>query len=120
MQIPTDMKMAKWIRQLIRDGKVEQFYQTKEWKELRLEVLEEHYYECQECIKFGRYTRATCVHHVNELKDRPDLALSRYYVDHAGVRHKQLLPLCNKCHNIVHDKLRSFVEGKRFTNIERW
>lgn len=120
MRIPQDTSVAKWVRQLIRDGKVEQFYFTDDWKELRLEVLEEHHYECQECIKAGRYTRATCVHHVNELKDRPDLALSKHYVDHAGVEHKQLLPLCNKCHNIVHDKLRSFIEGKRFTNVERW
>lgn len=115
-----DMQMAKWVRQLIREGKVEKFYQTKEWKDIRTEVLEEHCYECQECLKQGRYTRATCVHHVNELKDRPDLALSKYYVDHKGVKHKQLLPLCNKCHNIVHDKLRSFLEGNKFTNVERW
>ena len=120
MRTEKDMQIAKWVRQLIREGKVEKFYQSKDWKEMRTEVLEEHFHECQECIKHGRYTRATCVHHVNELKDRPDLALSKYYLDHKGVKHKQLLPLCNKCHNIVHDKLSSFVDGKRFTNAERW
>lgn len=114
------MKLAKWIRQLIREGKIEKFYQSKEWKELRTEVLEEHHYECQECLKTGRYTRATCVHHVNEVKDRPDLALSKFFTDHKGVKHRQLMPLCNKCHNLVHDKLRGFVEGNKFTNQERW
>ena len=120
MRIPIELTLAKWIRQLIREGKIEQFYYTAEWKELRQEVLEEHHYECQECLKRGRYSRAQCVHHINEVKDRPDLALSKYYVDHKGVRHKQLIPLCNKCHNTIHDKFRSFIEGNRFTNLERW
>lgn len=120
MRIPIELTLAKWIRQLIREGKIEQFYYTKEWKELRQEVLEEHHYECQECLKQGRYTRAVCVHHINEVKDRPDLALSKYYTDHKGMEHKQLVPLCNKCHNIVHDKLKQFIEGKSFSNQERW
>lgn len=120
LNIPVEMTLAKWIRGLIREGKVELFYYTDEWKELRLEVLEEHHYECQECLRQGNYSRAVCVHHINEVKDRPDLALSKYYVDHKGVKHKQLVPLCNKCHNIAHNKLGKFVEGKRFTNVERW
>ena len=120
LRVPLEMSLAKWIRQLIRQGKIEQFYYTKEWKELRQEVLEEHHYECQECLKIGRYTRAVCVHHVNEVKDRPDLALSKYYVDHKGVEHKQLVPLCNRCHNLVHDKLKSFIDGKQYLNEERW
>ena len=120
MKIPMEMTLAKWIRQLIREGNVEQFYFTDEWKELRLEVLEEHNYECQECLSRGRYTRAQCVHHVNEVKDRPDLALNKYYKDHKGVEHKQLIPLCNKCHNLVHNKLQRFIEGKEYLNEERW
>lgn len=120
MHIPESMRIAKWVRQLIREGNVAKFYQSKEWKDLRTEVLEEHFYECQECLKKGIYTRATCVHHVNELKDRPDLAVSKYYVDHRGEKHIQLLPLCNTCHNLIHDKLKSFVDGKKFSNRERW
>jgi len=120
MQIPKEMQIAKWIRQLIREGKLVKFYQSKEWKELRTEVLEENFYECQRCLEEGKYTRATCVHHVNEVKERPDLALSKYYTDHKGEKHKQLLPLCNKCHNLIHDKLQSFIDGNKFTNIERW
>lgn len=121
MRIPTDKPLAKWIRELIQDDKVQLFYQTKEWKELRQEVLFENHYECQHCKAKGKYTRADCVHHVNEVKVRPDLALSKYYTDHEGNEHKQLIPLCNECHNIVHDRLgHRERESKKFTNVERW
>ena len=120
MNIPTDIPLHEWIRQLIIKGKVEQFYFTDEWKELRQEVLDDHHNECQECLKKGRYTRAVCVHHVNEVRKRPDLALSKYYVDIEGNKHKNLIPLCNVCHNLIHDKLGEWQRKDKFTNEERW
>lgn len=120
MRIPTDISLATYIRNLIRQDKVEQFYQTNEWKELRQEVLEDNHFECAECIKKGRYTRADCVHHVNEVRHRPDLALSKYYTDAEGKQQKQLVPLCNECHNIIHDKLGNWQRQDKFTNEERW
>lgn len=120
VKIPTDIPLATWIRQLIKEDRVEQFYFTDEWKELRQDVLDDLHNECQECLKKGTYTRAECVHHVNEVRVRPDLALSRYYVDHEGNRHRQLVPLCNECHNKIHKKLDKYRKKNRFTNEERW
>lgn len=120
MRIPKDIPLAKWIRQLIKEGKEALFYLTDEWKALRLEILEKHHWECQECLKKGRYTRAVCVHHVNELKHRPDLALSEFFVDREGRKEKNLVPLCNSCHNKVHDKLGEWQKKDKFTNEEKW
>lgn len=120
MRVPTDKPLAKWIRELIAADKVEYFYYTDEWKALRLQVLQDNHYECQHCKAKGKYTRAVCVHHVNEVRVRPELALSRYYTDEHGQQQMQLIPLCNSCHNIVHEKLLKWQQKDKFTNIERW
>ena len=120
MRIPSDIPLATYIRQLIKADRIELFYLSDDWKELRLDVLEELHHECSECLKKGEYTRADCVHHVNEVRVRPDLALSRFYIDDEGKQRRQLVPLCNKCHNIVHKKLEKHRESNRFTNEERW
>ena len=120
MRIPKDIPLAVWIRQLIKENKIELFYLTDDWKELRIDVLEYFHYECQECLKKGKYSRAICVHHVNEVRHRPELALSRYYIDVKGVQQVNLVPLCNQCHNIVHDKLGEWQRKDKFTNEERW
>lgn len=120
MRIPTDKTLEAYIRELIRKDRVEEFYWTDEWKDLKQEVLEELHNECQECLKKGKYTKAQCVHHHNEVRKRPDLALSKYYTDAEGNKQRQLIPLCNICHNIIHDKLGNWQKKDKFTNEERW
>lgn len=121
MRIPTDISLAAYIKRLIRDNKIVEFYKTDDWRELRLDILNDFHYECQGCLKKGKYTRADCVHHVNHVKDRPDLALSRYYIDKHGKKQYQLVPLCNICHNIEHpEKLMTEEQKNKFTNEERW
>ena len=120
MRVPIDRPLAVWIRQLIRKGKLHLFYQTEEWKDLRAEVLEDLHHECQCCLVRGEYVRADCVHHVNEVRQRPDLALSAWYVDRYGNRKRNLLPLCNTCHNNVHEKLIKWQQKNKFTNEEKW
>lgn len=120
MRIPTDISLASWIRRLIAEDKVAVFYATEEWKELRQSVLEFFHFECQECLKKGNYTKADCVHHVNEVRCRPDLALSRTYIDVNGERQYQLVPLCNACHNLIHDKLGEWQNKDKFMNEEKW
>lgn len=120
MRIPKDIPLSKYIRQLIRDNKIELFYYSEDWKELRQDVLDFFHNECQECLKTGRYTKADCVHHINEVRHRPDLALSRYYIDGQGNKCVNLVPLCNQCHNIVHDKLSKWQRKDKFMNEERW
>lgn len=121
MRVPTNISLAEYIKRLIQADKVERFYYTDDWKELRQDVLEYFHYECQECLKLGRYTRAECVHHVNEVKKKPELALSRYYIDRRGKQQYNLIPLCNECHNIAHpEKGLKNIKKERFTNEEKW
>lgn len=121
MRVPNDIPLASYIRRLIKSGRIEQFYKSDDWIELRQSVLDDLHYECQECLKKGEYSRADCVHHVNEVRHRPDLALSRYYTDQDGNRQSNLVPLCNKCHSMVHDKAGQMRKNsKTFFNEERW
>lgn len=120
MKVPDDRLLAVWIRQLIRSDRLELFYQTEQWRALRAEVLEDLHQECQHCLAHGRVTMADCVHHVNEVRHRPDLALSAWYVDKHGHRRRNLVPLCNTCHNRVHEKLQTWQKQDKFTNEERW
>lgn len=120
MRIPKSIALSKYIRLLIDEGTLEKFYATEDWKELRAEVLEDFHNECQECLKKGSYTRADCVHHINEVRQRPDLALSKHYIDSNGEQKPNLIPLCNTCHNMIHDKLTKFYMKDKFTNKERW
>lgn len=114
------MITEQWIRELIQQGKEYKFYKTKQWQDLRTYILEKYHYECQECIKKGKYTQARNVHHINELKDRPDLALNEYYTDSTtGKRKINLIPLCIDCHNIQHKRVCSN-EHKPQLNEERW
>lgn len=114
------MSLSAYIRRLIAANNIIAFYKTDDWKELRQKVLEDHHYECQHCLRKGEYTRADCVHHVNEVKQRPDLALSEYYIDGEGKKKRNLIPLCNTCHNIEHEKLLKWQQRNKFTNKERW
>ena len=120
MRIPKDIPLAAYIRMLIEQDEIVKFYQSEDWKKLRLEVLSDFHNECQRCLEKGKYTRADCVHHVNEVKKRPDLALSKHYTDKDGNEQIQLLPLCNDCHNIEHDKLSLWQNQSKFSNTERW
>lgn len=121
MRIPRDIPLADYIRQLIKAGQIEKFYLSDDWKELRQDVLDDFHNECQECLKRGKITtKELCVHHVNEVRDRPDLALSRHYVDSKGIKQYNLIPLCKTCHNLIHEKLKNYKKKSRFTNEERW
>ncbi len=125
MRAPTKSRaeLAEWIRQLIRGNKLYVFYKSNEWLELRSEVLRENHYECQHCLRHGKYTRAVMVHHVNEVRKRPDMALCKTYRDREGQEQKNLVPLCFACHEAEHDrfeKVRAEQGKEKFSNIERW
>lgn len=120
MRIPTDIPLAVYIRRLIKENKIEKFYLSEDWKEKREKVLEFFHFECQECLKKGKYTEADCVHHINEVRQHPELALSEYYVDEKGQTQYNLVPLCNTCHNLIHEKLIKFQRKDKFFLDERW
>lgn len=74
------------------------FYHTEAWKKARAAALERDMGMCCDCMdKFraghGRKPRrATMVHHLHPIDERPDLALSL----------ANLRSLCDACHNKRH------------------
>ena len=104
MRAPTDRSLASWIRELLDAGQIVRFYKCDEWLALRAEVLRDHHWECAECAKAGKYRRARVVHHVHEVRDRPDLALTRWVREPDGTTTENLLPLCQEHHEEAHGR----------------
>lgn len=109
--------MNKKLLQAIREGNTHYFYTSWTWRVKRKEILERDNKECQLCKREGNITVGTkdkslVVHHIKELKDRPDLALTD----------SNLLTVCRDCHeNICHpNRLGEHQERKGFMNEERW
>jgi 5-methylcytosine-specific restriction enzyme A len=75
-----------------RDRESKKFYKSKAWQHCRQRVLVRDNHLCQTCLKNGKLTAADMVHHIEELKDKPDLAL----------KEDNLISLCNSCHNKEH------------------
>ena len=96
----TQRRLNQLIR-LIKEGREHEFYLWDEWRNpdhgVRAKVLKLDHFECQECRKRGRYRKATIVHHIKHLKDRPDLALSIFDGDE-----RQLESVCKQCHEDLH------------------
>lgn len=74
--------------------KARKFYKTKSWLRKREVILKRDNYECRECRRYGRKTTADTVHHVTPLNVDDSLRLT------SG----NLLSLCSKCHNQMHDR----------------
>lgn len=101
---------------LISSGREHEFYLWGAWKAIRQQVLSLDHYECQTCKAKGKYARATIVHHVKHLKDRPDLALSIWDGDE-----RQLISLCKSCHEAEHpESQRQYKNIRAPITRERW
>ncbi len=72
-----------------RDPRARAFYRSAAWLKMRRLILERDHGLCQECLRHGRYTPATAVHHKQELLKRWDLRLDP----------DNLESLCDPCHN---------------------
>jgi len=106
-------------------------YKTKEWKEVRAQVLKMDKGLCQRCL--GKYkpipgmprkrTKATLVHHNFELEEYPEWKYS-IYATIGGKRVRNLYSLCHDCHEEIHARThrsRSFKpKNDTFTTEERW
>ena len=115
------MVMQEQIKQWLADSNDLAFYVSYDWKKKRREVLAMDKYECQVCKARGRYNRATMVHHVKHLRDRPDLALSIWDVDPDGKKVRQLVSLCDDCHAAEHpEQLKRYKPKKKPLTEERW
>ena len=113
----TDTQLSR-LKALLEAENENLWYNTAPWTGVRSAVLKADRYECQRCKARGRYSKATIVHHVKHLKDRPDLALSLYDPD-TGER--QLVSVCKRCHEELHPEAQRQYrpKGKPIT-VERW
>lgn len=108
-------KLAE-LQGLISAGESDKFYSWTVWEHRREEVLKLDRYECQLCKARGRYKKASIVHHVKHLKDRPDLALSIW-----DGKERQLLSVCKRCHEEEHpESQRQYRPAQAPLTEERW
>ena len=106
------------VRRLLSEGREIVWYNSAAWERTRQTVLQMDHCECQRCKVRGRYAKATIVHHVKHLRDRPDLALSLYDPD-TGER--QLISVCKRCHEELHpESMRQYAPKKPPVTQERW
>lgn len=100
------------------------FYKSAAWLKVRAEQLEADHYECQRCKHMGkyknvqtprRYTRAVLVHHDFRVRQYPQFKLMRYV---EGTRN--MYSLCQRCHEIEHERERGLVKEKKELNEEKW
>lgn len=69
-------------------------YKTKAWRMKSKYIRERDEYLCQHCLRTGYRIDGREVHHVNPLRERPDLALDE----------RNLILLCAACHNRMEDR----------------
>lgn len=108
------------LTEMIISDDTKRFYNSRGWRQLSHDVIAENHNECYKCKQAGKVVEAVLVHHVNELKKRPDLAYSRTYMDSNEKIQMQLMPLCYDCHEKIHQRgLYQNVEEK-FETPENW
>lgn len=90
------------------------FYGSAEWRAFRESILERDNYECQWCKEQGqvtsRFDSILEVDHIEELKDRPDLALEP----------SNLRTLCKDCHNKRHKRFNYRPSEKKKRWADEW
>ena len=67
-------------------------YNNKRWRKKREYILHRDGFLCQECRKYGRNVEAKIVHHIKEVEDHPELAMTN----------SNLVSVCYSCHNKIH------------------
>lgn len=111
---------------IMTDTEAKKFYDSKAWQTKRIEILKRDRFECQDCrariqkaVAEGKWlpekekkiARAEQVHHIQELKEHPELALDN----------DNLISLCVRCHNIRHGRVpHKFKRKKKLASRERW
>ena len=107
------------LQQMILAGTSDLFYGWAVWESCRKDVLKLDHYECQRCkLEKKRFRKATIVHHVKHLTERPDLALSVWDPE-TGER--QLVSVCKRCHEELHpESQKQFKPLAPQVTEERW
>lgn len=81
------------------------FYHSKKWKEIRAYILQRDFYLCQIC----KTPNCNTVHHIKELTPQNinDSSIT--------VNPSNLITVCNRCHNLIHDRYKHSEENQRYT-----
>jgi 5-methylcytosine-specific restriction protein A len=74
----------------------QKYYNTTEWKKLRLLYLKEHPL-CEECLNEGRVTTAEDIHHKNSPFKNGECNKNLF------LDYNNLMALCKLCHNKKHN-----------------
>lgn len=69
-------------------------YKDVRWEKKRIVILKRDLYTCQICKRYGRTTAANIVHHIFQVEYYPEYKYCNW----------NLISLCNKCHNAMHDR----------------
>ena len=81
------------------------FYHSKKWKEIRAFVLTRDFYLCQVC----KIPNCNTVHHIKELTpmniDDPNIS----------VNPSNLITVCKRCHDLIHDRYKQSEDTQRYT-----
>ena len=85
------------------------FHKSKAWLSKREKILRRDEYLCQECKRYGKTTAANTVHHIYPIALRPSLRLLSV----------NLISLCPKCHNEMHDRVTDELTAKGLKWVER-
>lgn len=85
------------------------FYKSMKWRRKRETVLRRDEYQCRDCIRYGKTTAAKTVHHVYPIEQYPE----------HGLNSANLISLCNKCHEGMHDRTANELTDKGVEWFER-
>ena len=69
-------------------------YKSRRWRRMRDRILRRDKFRCRECGRYGLAVEATVVHHAWPAEAFPALAWMDW----------NLVSLCGKCHNAMHDR----------------
>lgn len=100
-------KKDKNRRKMTRE-ETEAFYNSPRWRRKQKAILRRDHYQCQLCKRYGRISEASIVHHKLELAEYPELAMDD----------DNLVSVCRKCHNKLHDEKGAKAQQKRRYNHE--
>lgn len=92
-------------------------YKSPRWRQKRESIFRRDHYECCECRRYGRATRADVVHHIFFAEDFPRLVFKSW----------NLISLCLKCHNRMHQRgsgeateVGRYWQEKRMREFKEW
>lgn len=80
------------------------FYNTSEWRRLRLYILEKNNYICEKC-----HGLATIVHHIEWITE------ANLHDPEVTLNESNLMAVCHECHNTIHHNLGTVADGLMFT-----